>query len=78
MSLRYEQYNALKKSRDFLRLLMTPDRPKKVSEIRELAYSCLRHFPYLWESGEPMWSQDHFTDDKAPCQCKGLKGDSYG
>jgi len=75
MSVRYEQYGALKRTREFLRLLLTTERPKKVSEIRKLAYSCLRHYPFLRESGEPMWSRDPFTKDEEPCSCKGGKDD---
>jgi len=71
MSLRNEQYNSLRKTREFLRLLMTPQRPKRAKEIKEMAYSCLRHFPFLTENGEPMWSQDPFTKDEFPCKCKG-------
>lgn len=64
MSLRYEQYHALKRTREFLRSLLTPDtRPKTVKELREKASRCLRHFPPLCESGQPIWSQDPFTED---------------
>jgi hypothetical protein len=31
-----------------------------VKELRERAYSALRHFPFLDERGEPLWSQDDF------------------
>ena len=64
MSLRYEQYNALRKSRDFLRSLLSPEtRPKTVKELREKAHRCLRHFPPLHESGQPLWSLDDLTAD---------------
>ena len=64
MSLRYEQYNSLKRTREFLRsLLSTETRPKTVKELREKAYRCLKHFPPLHESGQPHWSQDEFTAD---------------
>ena len=65
MSLRYEQLNSLVKTQKFLRdLLYTDTRPKKVSELKERAYRCLRHFPHLKENGEPMWSQDDFPCPK--------------
>ena len=60
MSLRYEQYNALKLSKEFLTVLLR--HPKK--EIRDKAYNCLRHFPRLEESGKPQFSKDEFTPDK--------------
>jgi len=61
MSLRYEQHRALKRSRDLLCDLLEPSRrPKTVKELRSRASACLRHFPFLQESGEPMWSQDDF------------------
>jgi hypothetical protein len=62
MSLRYEQYNSLKRTRDFLRDLMDAKaRPKTVRETRERAYRCLRHFPFLYENGKPMFSRDPFS-----------------
>jgi hypothetical protein len=65
MSLKYEQYNSLVKTQKFLRdLLFTETRPKKVSELKDRAYSCLRHFPHLKENGEPMFSQDDFPCPK--------------
>ena len=63
MSLKYEQYRALLRTREFLRDLLLPTRPKKAKEIKARAYSCLRHFPFLKENGEPMWSQDNFRLD---------------
>ena len=67
MSLRYEQYWALRNTREFLRLLLTPDRPKLVKDIKEQAYRCLRHFPHLTDAGEPMFSTDPFTEDRFYC-----------
>lgn len=65
MSLRAEQYYALKKTREFLReLLVAKTRPKTSQEFKDKAYSCLRHFPYLDEHGKPMFSQDDFGPDK--------------
>jgi hypothetical protein len=63
MSLRYEQYNALLMTREFLRELSI-GKAKKVSEIRERARRCLHHFPFLHKNGQPMWSRDEFTEDK--------------
>ena len=67
MSLRYEQYHALKKTQAFLRdLLFTETRPKKASELKERAHRCLRHFPCLDDDGKPMFSQDGFGPDEPP------------
>ena len=67
MSLRREQYWALKKTQDFLRDLLLPDtRPKKVSELKARAYSCLRHYPHLDDDGKPMFSKDDFGPDELP------------
>lgn len=61
MSLRYENYYALYKTREFLRdLLSTDTRPKTVKELKDRAYSCLRHYPFLKENGEPIFSKDDF------------------
>jgi hypothetical protein len=65
MSLKAEQYNSLVKTQKFLRDLLYKDtRPKKVSELKERAYRCLRHFPHLKENGEPMFSMDDFPCPK--------------
>lgn len=64
MSLRYEQYRSLMITREFLRSLLTvKDYPKTKKEMRERASACLRHFPYLHENGQPIWSQDDLTED---------------
>ena len=61
MSLRFEQHRALLMTREFLHDLLHPDtRPKTVKEIKERARRCLRHYPFLKEDGEPMFSQDDF------------------
>lgn len=61
MSLKHEQCYALYKTREFLRdLLHHSTRPKTVKEIKDRAYSCLRHFPFLKDNGEPIFSQDGF------------------
>ena len=64
MSLRYEQYHALKRSRKLLREMLRPGFKKfKAQEIRDKAYGCLRHFPTLSENGQPLFSEDEFTVD---------------
>ena len=64
MSLRYEQYHSLQMTKEFLRDLLTvEDYPKTKGEMRERAFLCLRHFPFLHENGQPMWSEDDFTED---------------
>jgi hypothetical protein len=63
MSLRYEQGEALKRTRDLLYDLLDPKaRPKTVKEMRVRASSALRHFPMLDERGEPLWSKDSFSN----------------
>ena len=76
MSLRYEQYAAVKRTHDyvhecFIRWCWVRDkiwwcRPlRKWAQTHVLnAYRCLRHFPLLHDSGKPIWSQDNFTEDK--------------
>ena len=62
MSLRYEQYLALARTRDLLRDLLTGENyPRTKREMRERASRCLKHFPPLREDGEPMFSRDNFT-----------------
>ena len=63
MSLLHEQRRALLRTREFLRDLLLPTRPKKAKDLKMRAYACLRHFPFLKEDGEPMWSQDSFRLD---------------
>lgn len=63
MSLRYEQYNSLKMTREFLRDFLKSKRPKTAMEWNEWslrAYRCIRHYPFLEESGKPMFSKDTF------------------
>ena len=65
MSLRYEQYQALRATRDFLRDLLTvKEYPKTKREMRRRARWFLKHFPLLHDSGQPMWSQDDLTEDQ--------------
>jgi hypothetical protein len=63
MSLRYEQYWALKRTRDFMRTILAGEQPKTKTEMREEAYRCIKHFPPLNEHGKPWWSHDEFTAD---------------
>ena len=64
MSLRYEQYNSLLKTRNFLHdLLSVEEYPKTKKEMRDRAYRCLKHYPFLHENGKPIFSQDEFTKD---------------
>jgi hypothetical protein len=64
MSLRYEEYRALRKSRDFLRDMLNPKRrPKTIGELKRRASEALRHFPFLDEQGRPMFSDDNFTEE---------------
>lgn len=61
MSLKFEQRAALLKARELLRDCIDPKRrPKTAKELRERAYCALRHYPFLDERGEPMWSEDDF------------------
>lgn len=62
MSLKYEQYNSLLATRNFLYdLLDTQKRPKTVRETKERVRHCLRHFPILKGNGEPIFSNDDFS-----------------
>lgn len=59
MSLKAEQYASLVRTRKFLRSLLV--RPMmKPKDIREGAYRCLRHYPFLDKTGAPMFSKDDF------------------
>ena len=66
MSLGYEQQRALLQSQELLLDLLDRRRtPRVPKEVRERAYRCLRHFPFLdGETGEPMFSHDEFTEWK--------------
>lgn len=64
MSLRYEQYGALKRTRDFLRQIIAGEYPKTRAEMRKMASGCLRHFPPLNENGKPSYSRDEFTTEE--------------
>jgi hypothetical protein len=59
MSLRHEQYQALLRTREFLQDLLTAEKyPRTRKEMRFRVSKCLRHFPFLDEKGEPMFSQN--------------------
>ena len=59
MSLKFEEYNALKSTRDFLfEILHRPVRSWTSEELKGKSRNCLRHYPLLTESGEPMFSND--------------------
>ena len=64
MSLRYEQYDSLRKTKEFLRELLASKKRWTKKELREKAYSCLRHYPCLHDTGQPIFSRDEFTEDK--------------
>ena len=67
MSLRSEQYRALRKTRDFLYDLCDPrKRPKSVAEMRQRVRSCTKHFPHLDDDGKPEFSKDGFGPDDPP------------
>jgi hypothetical protein len=64
MSLRYEQYRALRKCRDLLYDMLSPQRrPSSVRELRLRTFDALRHFPTLDEHGRPHFSEDDFGPD---------------
>ncbi len=60
MSLKYEQYRALVRTRQLLRGILLNKAPVGKKDLRAAASSCLRHFPFLDERGAPMFSQDPF------------------
>lgn len=61
MSLLYEQYAALRRTRRLLVSLLDPRQTPRVPRaVRREAHACLRHFPFLFEDGEPMWSKSPF------------------
>lgn len=61
----YDQYKTIRRARNFLRSLLDPkETPKLPRKYRTEAYRCLRHFPTLHDSGQPIWSQDPFTEDE--------------
>ena len=67
MSLRYEQYNALKRTRALLGQFMLAKKKDlirtPIRELRKEVYRCLKHFPMLDDRGQPYWNEDDFTED---------------
>lgn len=58
MSLKHEQYEALRRTRELLFDLTNPKRrPKTQAEMRDRVSRCMRHFPPLMEDGEPIFSR---------------------
>jgi hypothetical protein len=77
MSLRLEQYNALKKTRAFLRSLYEVKMKSLTKRwLMKEASSCLHHFPPLWNNGQPIWSRDEFTEDVVET-CKWSTANNY-
>jgi hypothetical protein len=72
MSLKYEQYRALVRTRNLLRDILCNKAPTRKKELRAEAGSCLKHFPFLDERGAPIFSQDPF---ECPVINKGVWGD---
>ena len=63
MSLRFEQEASLLMTREFLLdLLTTNTRPKTVKELKARAKRCLRHYPPLDVDGNPIFSNDDFSN----------------
>lgn len=59
MSLRYEQYRSLVETRQLLHDIIV-GRAGNTHEVKARASMCARHFPYLDETGAPMFSNDGF------------------
>ena len=64
MSLRRQQYNALKETRQFLRDILFWTGRMSHKEMKTRARDCLKHFPFLYDNGQPKWSQDNLTEDR--------------
>lgn len=61
MSLRIEQYRALKITKEFLFEMLDPKKtPRVPGDVRRRASRCLRHYPALSENGEPIFSKDSY------------------
>lgn len=57
MSVKSEQYNSLMLVKEYLKNELDPQtRPKNHTERRKIILSCLRHFPFLKDDGEPIFS----------------------
>jgi len=58
MSIRAEQFRSLLSTRNLMYdLLRTDRRPKTVREMKERVRRCLKHYPFLKEDGEPIFSK---------------------
>ncbi len=58
MSLKHEQYNSLLRTQEFLYDILDPKkRPKTQKEMKDRVRRCLRHYPFLSEKGEPIFSK---------------------
>jgi hypothetical protein len=58
MSLKHEEYAALKRSQELLYdLLDSKRRPKTVKELKDRVSRCIRHFPMLDKDGKPFFSK---------------------
>ena len=66
MSLRAQQYRALKQARTFLLDLCDRTYHPPISELRKRASRCLRHYPPPDEHGQPIFSRDPFGPDEVP------------
>ncbi len=59
MSIKREQYYSLKLTREFLfEILSMKSREIKLSTLKQKASRCLRHYPALRDSGEPVFSKN--------------------
>ena len=57
MSIKSEQYNSLKRVKQYLLDELHPKtRCKTEAERKNKIHFCLRHFPFLKEDGEPIFS----------------------
>jgi hypothetical protein len=64
MSLRYEQYASINRTKKFLiDVVHLKTKSKKLEELKKEASRCLKHFPFLTETGIPIWSNDIFTSE---------------
>jgi hypothetical protein len=65
MSLRYEQYSSLSRTKKFLiDVSLMQTKSKKLEKLKKEASRCLKHFPTLSNTGIPIWSNDNFTNEE--------------
>lgn len=58
MSLKNEQYNSLKMTHEFLmKILLIKSKNLRLSDMKEEASRCLRHYPFLDQNGKPIFSR---------------------